>query len=161
MAKNKAPAKTDNTIARHRRASFEYALEERFEAGVVLEGWEVKSLRAGKANISQSYVIVKNKEAWLLGAQITPLISTSTHIKAEAERTRKLLLHASELSRLIGATEQKGSTIVPIRLYWARGKVKCEIALAKGKKLHDKRQTIKEREWNRNKQRILRRGNNG
>lgn len=154
MSKNKA---TDNNsrIAENRKARFEYALEESYEAGVVLQGWEVKSLRAGKGGIADSYVIIKGGEAWLLGAQIAPLLSASTHISPENQRTRKLLLHKKELLRLIGAVERKGYTIVPTLMYWKNGRVKVQIAIAKGKKLHDKRQAVKDREWQRTQRRLL------
>jgi SsrA-binding protein len=154
MSKNKA---TDNNsrIAENRKARFEYALEESYEAGVVLQGWEVKSLRAGKGGIADSYVIIKGGEAWLLGAQIAPLLSASTHITPENQRTRKLLLHKKELLRLIGNVERKGYTIVPTLMYWKNGRVKVQIAIAKGKKLHDKRQAVKDREWQRTQRRLL------
>lgn len=155
MSKKKAA--DNNQIALNRKAKFEYSFEETMEAGVVLQGWEVKSLRAGKGNIADSYVILKNNEAWILGSQIIPLRSASTHIVAEPQRTRKLLLHKKEIQKLIGAKERKGYTIVPLKLYWKNGRVKAQIAIAKGKKLHDKRQTIKDRDWERNKQRILKR----
>lgn len=143
-------------IAENRKARHEYTLEETFEAGVVLQGWEVKSLRAGKGGIADSYVIIKGGEAWLLGAQIVPLLSASTHIHPENQRTRKLLLNKRELQRLIGAVERKGYTIVPTLMYWKNGRAKIQIALAKGKKTHDKRQAVKEREWKRTQQRLMR-----
>ena len=145
----------ENTIALNRKARYDYALEQNFEAGMVLEGWEVKSLRAGRGQLADSYVIIKHGEAWLLGSHITPLLSASTHIHTDPMRSRKLLLHSMELRRLIGATEQKGYTLVPLKLHWHRNRVKCEIALAKGKKEYDKRATIKEREWNKAKQGLL------
>ncbi len=144
-----------NTIALNKRAKFDYFIEDRLEAGIVLEGWEVKSLRAGKANLAESYVFVKKHEVWISGCTITPLSTASTHIRPEATRIRKLLLHEHEIARLLGATERKGYTLVATALYWKHNKVKCEIALAKGKKEFDKRATIKEREWNRDKSRIL------
>jgi len=143
-----------NLIAANRKARHEYTLEDYFEAGIVLEGWEVKSLRAGKAQLTDSYVIIKNNEAWWLGGLITPLLSASTHIKPEGQRTRKLLLHKSELNKLIGAVERKGYTLIPINLHWQRGRAKMEIALAKGKQLHDKRAAAKEQDWQREKQRM-------
>ena len=146
---------SSTTIALNKRAKFDYFIEDRFEAGMVLEGWEVKSLRAGKANLAESYVFVKNHEVWISGCTIAPLTTASTHIKPESTRIRKLLLHEHEISRLLGATERKGYTLVATALYWKHNKVKCEIALAKGKKEFDKRATIKEREWNRDKSRIL------
>ena len=155
MAKKSNQKQPSSTIAVNRRARFEYALEQHFEAGLVLEGWEVKSLRAGKGNIAESHVIIKDGEAWLLGAQIIPLIFASTHVTTDPTRTRKLLLHKKELEVLFGAIERKGYTVVPLKLFWKKGNVKCEIAIAKGKKLHDKRETIKEREWQRDKARVL------
>lgn len=155
MAKGKKPGKAGSTIALNKRARHEYHLEERFEAGLALQGWEVKSLRAGKANIAEAHVIIKRGEAFLLGAHFIPLSSASTHVNPDPTRTRKLLLHDYELKGLIGATEQKGYTIVPTALYWKRGRAKVEIALAKGKKKHDKRRDEKEKDWNRQKQRIL------
>ncbi|NJN52460.1 MAG: SsrA-binding protein SmpB [Gammaproteobacteria bacterium] len=132
-------------IAENRRARHDYELTERFEAGIVLEGWEVKSLRAGKAQLVDSYVLMKDGEAWLLGSNITPLNSASTHVIADPQRTRKLLLHDREISKLFVATQQDGYTCVATALYWKGNRVKCEIALAKGKKQHDKRATEKER----------------
>ena len=145
-------------IADNKKAMFNYAIEERFEAGMVLQGWEVKSLRAGKANITEAYVYLRDAEVYLLGAHITPLNTTSTHVHADPVRTRKLLLNHHEIAHLIGAVERKGYTIVPLELYWQRGKAKIRIGLAKGKKQHDKRETEKERDWTRDKARLLRRG---
>lgn len=145
----------DHIIAVNRKAHHEYLIEERFEAGVVLEGWEVKSLRAGKIQLDQGYVIIKNHACWLLGSSITPLITASTHTTHDPQRTRKLLLHQKEINKLIGSVERKGFTLIPLRLYWKNNRVKLEIALAKGKKLHDKRATEKDRDWQRQKQRIL------
>jgi SsrA-binding protein len=157
-----APSKSKDTapppIALNKRARHEYFIEENLEAGMSLQGWEVKSLRAGKAQITEGYVLVKNGEAWLIGAHIAPLKTTSTHVVADPTRTRKLLLHRREIDRLLGAVERKGHTIVPLKLYWQRGKVKLEIGLAKGKQSHDKRATEKDRDWQRQKQRLLRRG---
>ena len=149
----KKPA--DNTIALNKKAKHDYQLEDRFEAGLALEGWEVKSLRAGKVQMRDSYILLQNGEAYLFGTLITPLPTVSTHIKPQSQRNRKLLLHRSELNRLIGAVERKGYTIVPTALYWKNGKVKLEVALAKGKQAHDKRQTEKDRDWQRQKQRIM------
>lgn len=151
--------KTDpnSQIAVNRKAKFEYSIEDTFEAGLVLQGWEVKSLRSGKANISDSYVIFRQGEAWLFGAEITPLTSASTHVKTDSARTRKLLLHKKEINKLLGAKERQGYTIVALKMYWKDNIAKIQIGIAKGKKLHDKRQTIKERDWQRNKQRILKR----
>jgi len=145
-------------IAENRRARFDYFIEERLDAGLVLEGWEVKSLRAGKAQITESHVYVRNGEAFITGAHINPLTTTSTHVIADPTRTRKLLLNKSEIAHLIGAVERKGYTIVPLELYWQRGKAKLQIGLAKGKKQHDKRATEKDRDWQRDKARLLRRG---
>ncbi|MGA7799255.1 MAG: SsrA-binding protein SmpB [Gammaproteobacteria bacterium] len=154
--KPKKNGATDNTIALNRQARHEYTIEERLEAGLVLEGWEVKSLRAGRAQLQESYVVIKEAEAWLLGAHITPLPAASTHVHPDPTRTRKLLLNRHELSRLIGAVERKGYTLVPLVMYWSRGRAKLQIGLAKGKKAHDKRATEKERDWQREKQRLLR-----
>ncbi|WP_423823775.1 SsrA-binding protein SmpB [Salinisphaera sp. SPP-AMP-43] len=158
MSKSKDKKQSSTTIALNRRARHDYFIEERYEAGLVLEGWEVKSLRAGKGRIAEAYVIVKDGEAFLLGSHIQPLESASTHVVADATRTRKLLLHERELATLIGATEQKGHTIVPLAMYWSRGKAKLEIALAKGKAKYDKRQSKKEHDWQRRKSQILRHG---
>ena len=144
------------TIARNRKAGFDYFVEERFEAGLVLEGWEVKSLRAGRAQLVDSYVLLKDGQAWLLGARIEPLPSASTHFVSSPDRTRKLLLNQRELSRLIDGVQQEGYTAICTSLYWSRHLVKCEIALAKGKKQHDKRATEKDRDWQRQKQRLSR-----
>ncbi len=148
--------KPDNNIAVNRKARHDYFIEERFEAGVVLEGWEVKSLREGKVQLDQAYVILKDGAPWLFGSQITPLSTVSTHITPDPQRTRKLLLNAREISKLIGQVERKGYTLVPLSLYWKKNRVKLEIGLAKGKKLHDKRETEKERDWVRQKQRLMR-----
>ncbi len=156
MAKQSRKKSNDNTIARNRRARFDYSIESNYETGLVLEGWEVKSLRAGKVQIDDSYVMVKDGELEWVGGTITPLISTSTHIFASPTRSRKLLLHRLEIDRLIGQIERKGYTLVPLALYWnKKGRVKMDIGLAKGKKEHDKRAAIKEREWNREKSRML------
>lgn len=155
MAKPTKSKSDKPTIAVNRRARFEYSLEDRFEAGISLQGWEVKSLRAGKGGIAESYVIVKNGEAFLLGSQITPLLSASTHVVPDVTRTRKLLLHKKELHRLIGAVEREGYTIMPLSLYWKAGRAKLDIAIAKGKKLHDKRDATKDREWKRTQQRLF------
>ncbi len=144
------------TIALNKRARHDYHLEERLEAGLSLEGWEVKSLRAGKAQLVDSYVLFKDGEAFLLGALITPLASASTHFVTDPTRTRKLLLNRRELNRFAGAVQQKGYTCVATALYWKRHRVKCEIALAKGKAQHDKRETEKARDWQRQKQRMMR-----
>ncbi len=149
------PSHGGKTIATNKRARFEYHLEERLEAGIVLEGWEVKSLRDGRIQFSDSYVLLRDGEAFLFGALISPLLSASTHVQPEPQRTRKLLLHSYELARLIGAVERKGYTIVPTVMYWKNGRVKVEVAFAKGKQKHDKRATERERDWSRQKQRLM------
>jgi len=143
-------------IAQNRKARHEFFIEDTFEAGLVLQGWEVKALRAGRLSLVDAYVLLKDGEAFLLGTNITPLLSTSSHYVPEATRTRKLLLNKRELDRLIGAVQQKGYTCVPLSFYWKNGKIKCEIALAKGKHLHDKRDSDKDRDWQREKGRLLR-----
>jgi SsrA-binding protein len=143
------------TIALNKRARHEYSIEENYEAGMALQGWEVKSLRAGKAQITEGYVLVKDGEAWLIGSHFSPLRTTSTHVVADPTRTRKLLLHRRELDRLVGAVERKGYTVVPLKLYWSKGKVKLEIGLAKGKQAHDKRASAKDRDWEREKSRLM------
>jgi SsrA-binding protein len=155
MSKKKS-GQPGNVIARNKRAAFDYQLLETFEAGVALAGWEVKALRMGKAQLTDSYVLMKDGEAWLLGAQITPLDTVSTHFVPDPIRTRKLLLHKKELAKILTATTQKGLTCVCTQLYWKNHLVKARIALAQGKKRHDKRDTEKERDWSRQKQRILR-----
>ena len=161
MAKKagKDKAKAGGTIALNKRARHEYHLEERFEAGLALQGWELKSIRAGRANITEAYAVIRNGELFLFGAQITPLISASSHAVADAMRTRKLLLHRREIDELIGKVERDGYTLVPTALYWKGNKVKAELALARGKQKHDKRDTERERDWNREKQRLMRRHN--
>lgn len=156
MAKKKKPKADSATIARNKKATHDYFIMEEFEAGISLLGWEVKSLREGRVQIAESYILVKDGEAWLLGCLITPLISTSTHKVADPTRTRKLLLHRRELDKLIGAVERKGYTLVPLAMYWKRGRAKLEIALARGKQRHDKRATEKARDWQREKGRIMR-----
>jgi len=146
---------TSETIALNRKAKHEYSIEDRYEAGMALEGWEVKSIRAGRIQLDQGYVILKNGEAWLLGAQITPLQSASTHINPDPQRTRKLLLHQGELNKLVGLIERRGYTLVPLAMYWKKNCVKLEIGLAKGKKLHDKRADEKKKDWDRTKQQLL------
>lgn len=155
MSKKK-PGNNDNVIARNKRATFDFQLLESFEAGVALEGWEVKSLRMGKAQLTDSYVLMKDGDAWLLGAQITPLDTVSTHFISDPTRTRRLLLHRKELARIQTAVSQKGLTCVCTQLYWKGHLVKARISLAEGKKSHDKRDTEKERDWDRQKQRIIR-----
>lgn len=143
------------SIVINKKARFDYFIEEESEAGLVLEGWEVKSLRANKVNLSDAHVIVKYGEAFLLGAQIQPLPTAAAHLHPDPIRTRKLLLNRRELNRLIGSVERQGYTIIPLSLYWSKNRVKVKIALAKGKKTHDKRDTIKDREWQRDKARLF------
>jgi SsrA-binding protein len=158
MATKQKKGSGDSTIALNRKARFDYFIEENLEAGLVLEGWEVKSLREGKAQISEAYVILRDGEAFLLGALITPLLSASTHVHADPTRTRKLLLSRQEIDRLVGAVERKGYTLVPLSLYWQRGRAKLDVGLAKGKKQHDKRAADKDRDWQREKARVLKSG---
>ncbi len=146
---------SENTITLNKKAKHDYSIEERFEGGLVLEGWEVKSLRAGRIQIRDSYVLLKNAEAWLFGALITPLPTASTHIHPDPQRTRKVLLNRSEINRLIGAVERKGYTAVATAMYWKRGRAKLEIGLAKGKKEHDKRAAERDRDWRREQERVL------
>ncbi len=146
---------SDNTIARNRKAKFDYFIEDHFEAGLVLEGWEVKSLREGKGNISDSYVLMKNGEAWLIGCHIIPLLTASTHIRPDPDRTRKLLLNHKELAKLFSAVDRKGYTVVALSMYWKRNLVKLDIGIGRGKQQHDKRDAQKNRDWNRDKARIL------
>lgn len=154
----KSKHKSDNTIAINKKARHDYFIIEQIEAGLILEGWEVKSLRAKSIQLKESYVIIKDMEAWLLGAHISPLPTTSTHKVADPTRTRKLLLHKNELAKLIGAVERKGFTIVPLSMYWKNGVVKLEIGIARGKQKQDKRASVKERDWQRDKQRLLKHG---
>ncbi|WP_198243370.1 SsrA-binding protein SmpB [methane-oxidizing endosymbiont of Gigantopelta aegis] len=160
MAKKKSKKNKlqDNSIAVNRQATHEYFIEDQYEAGLVLQGWEVKSLREGRVQLKESFIQIKNGEAWLHGAHISPLLSASTHIVPEALRPKKLLLHRQELNRLIGAVERKGYTLVPLSMYWVRGRAKLKIGLAKGKKLHDKRAAAKDRDWQRDKARIMKHG---
>ena len=144
------------SIVENRKAFHDYFVEERYEAGIALEGWEVKAIRAGRVQLKEAYVIVKGAELFLIGAHISPLAAASTHVEPDPVRTRKLLLHAEEITRLIGKVEQAGYALVPLNLHYAKGRIKLEIGLAKGKKQYDKRATEKEREWNREKQRLLR-----
>ena len=144
------------SIANNRKAWHDYFIEEKFEAGIVLEGWEVKAIRAGRVQLRDAYVIVREGALWLLGCTITPLPTVSTHFQPDPTRTRKLLMHSREIDRLIGAVERSGYTLVPLDMHYSRGRVKLEIGLAKGKKQHDKRQSMKEREWQREQQRLLR-----
>lgn len=158
MGKKKKKPNSGSTIALNKKAKFDYRLEERLEAGIVLEGWEVKSMRAGRVQIKESYVIIRNGELYLFGAHISPLISASTHINPDPTRLRKLLLNRKEISHLIGSVDRKGYTLVPVALYWKRGRAKLEVALAKGKQQHDKRASIKDREWKRDKERLMKHG---
>jgi SsrA-binding protein len=144
------------TIVENRKAQHDYFIEERYEAGLALEGWEVKAIRAGRAQLKEAYVMVANEEIFLIGAHISPLAAASTHVRADPVRTRKLLLHAEEIRRLIGKVDRAGYTLVPIDLHYVRGRVKINIGLAKGKKQHDKRAAEKEKEWKREQQRLLR-----
>ncbi|MFB9886627.1 SsrA-binding protein SmpB [Balneatrix alpica] len=148
----------DNVIAQNKRARHDYHIEERFEAGVALMGWEVKSLRAGRASLVDTYVLVKDGEVWLVGTHISPLLSASTHVVCNPLRDRKLLLHGREIDRLATAISQKGYTCVPLSLYWKGHLVKCDIALVKGKKEYDKRDTERERDWQRQKERLMKHG---
>jgi SsrA-binding protein len=158
-ASGKDKANGSATIALNKRARHDYHLEQRFEAGLALQGWELKSIRAGRANITEAYAVIRDGELFLFGAQMTPMISASTHVVADAHRTRKLLLHKREIDELIGRVQREGYTLVPTALYWKANKVKAELALAKGKQTHDKREASKERDWTRDKQRLLRRHN--
>jgi len=144
------------SIAENRRARFEYHIEERHEAGMVLAGWEIKAIRAGQVQLSDGYVVIKDGELWLIGCRIHPLGTASTHVRPEADRTKKLLMHKDEIRRLIGKVEQKGFTLVPLDLHYKGGRVKAEIALAKGKSTHDKRDTEKKRDWEREHGRLMR-----
>jgi SsrA-binding protein len=155
MAKAEA---TPALIAENRKARFDYFIEERYEAGLALEGWEVKAMRAGRAQLKEAYVYLRGGEAFLIGAHISPLAAASTHVAADPVRTRKLLMHRSELQHLIGLVERRGYTLVPLELYWKKGRAKMRVGLAKGKKQHDKRATEKDRDWQRDKARLLRRG---
>ena len=154
---SKPPSPTARPIAENRRARYDYFIEERLEAGIALEGWEVKSMRAGRAQLTEAYVYVRNGEAFLIGAHLAPLLTASTHKIADPVRTRKLLLHRHEIDHLVGATERRGYTIVPLELYWKSGRAKLQLGLAKGKKQHDKRAVEKDRDWQRDRARLMRR----
>jgi len=143
------------SIVHNRKASHDYFIEQRFEAGIALEGWEVKAIRAGRAQLKEAYVIVSNGELFLIGSHISPLLAASTHLVPDPVRTRKLLLHAREISQLIGSVERAGYTLVPLDLHFKKGLIKLEVGLAKGKKQHDKREAQKDREWRREQQRLL------
>jgi SsrA-binding protein len=147
--------KTNDSIAQNRKARHDFSFDDRFEAGIALEGWEVKSIRAGRIQLDQSYVLLKDGQAYLFGCHITPLLTASTHITPDPMRNRKLLMHRKELDKLIGNVERKGYTLVPLSLYWKNNKVKLQVALAKGKKDHDKRADEKERDWAREKGRVM------
>ena len=156
MSKSKKDKKSEsNTIVLNKKARHDFSLGDRFEAGIMLQGWEVKSLRAKKVQIRDSYVFIKNNEAWLSSTVITPLETASTHIHPEPQRMRKLLLHRDEITKLISAVERKGYTLVATAMYWKKGRAKLEVALAKGKKEHDKRASEKDRDWKREKARML------
>ena len=146
---------TASRIADNKKAAYNYFFEEKYEAGMVLEGWEVKALREGKVQLTDGYVVIRNGELFVIGCQINPLLTASSHVKPESARTQKLLMHKDEIRRLIGKVEQKGYTLVPLNLHWKGGRVKCEIALAKGKATHDKRDTIKDREGKREVERAM------
>jgi SsrA-binding protein len=152
----KKEGKVSNTIAQNKKARFDFHIEESLEAGLALHGWEVKSMRAGKAQITDSYVILREGEAWLLGSHVTPLNTASTHVQADPARIRKLLLNRREIDRLTGLVERKGYTLVALELYWKKSRAKLAVGLAKGKKQHDKRASEKDRDWQRDKARLLR-----
>lgn len=145
------------SIAQNKKAFHDYFIEERFEAGMALEGWEVKAIRAGHVQLKEAYVVVKGAEIFLIGCHVTPLTAASTHVQPDPTRTRKLLLHAEEIRKLIGKVERAGYTLVPLDLHYTRGRVKLEVGLAKGKKQHDKREAEKEKDWKREQQRLMRR----
>ena len=151
----KKEQKAQSSIAQNKKARFDYFIEDRLEAGLALQGWEVKSMRAGKAQLTDSFVIFRDGEAWLLGSHVTPLNTVSTHVVAEPKRTRKLLMNRREIDRLIGLVERKGYTLIALELYWSKNRVKVAVGLAKGKKQHDKRDTEKDRDWKRDKARAL------
>ncbi|MFT4564522.1 MAG: SsrA-binding protein [Gammaproteobacteria bacterium] len=155
MNNKKAKKPSGNVIAVNRRARHDYFIEDTFEAGLALEGWEVKSMREGRAQVAESYVNLKNGEAWLVGAHFSPLTTTSSHVKADPTRARKLLLNRYELDRLTGAVERKGFALVPLNLHWHKGRAKLDLGLGKGKKQHDKRADKKDQDWQRQKARIL------
>ena len=144
------------SIIANKKAFHDYFIEEKYEAGLCLQGWEVKAIRAGRPNIKESYVVIRNGEMFIFGMHITPLLSSSTHINPDPIRTRKLLMHAKQISKLIGLVERSGYTLMPLDLHFQKGRVKVEIGLAKGKKQHDKRETEKERDWDREKARLMR-----
>src|SRR5688572_5458984 len=151
----KKEQKAPSSIAQNKKARFDYFIEERLEGGLALQGWEVKSMRAGRAQLTDSYVILREGEAWLLGSHVTPLNTVSTHVVAEPKRIRKLLLNRREIDRLTGLVERKGYTLIALELYWSKNRVKVAVGLARGKKQHDKRDTEKDRDWQRDKARAL------
>ena len=155
MAKKQKAGNGGALVVVNKKARHDYFIEERFEAGLALEGWEVKSLRDKRVQLKESYVVIRAGEAWLLGAHITPMPTVSTHVQPDPTRTRKLLLHGKELSKLVGAVERRGYTLVPLDIHWKRGRAKLEIGLARGKKEHDKRASAKDRDWDREKARIM------
>lgn len=155
MAKPRKKKSQDNVIARNKRARYDYFIEEQIEAGMALEGWEVKSIRDGRVQLNESYINLHQGEAWLVGAHISPLTSASTHVDPNPIRQRKLLLHRREIDRLIGAVDRRGYTIVPLDMHWTRGRTKLSIGVAKGKQAHDKRATSKDRDWSRERERLL------
>ena len=161
MRSNQTTTRSPACIAQNKKARFNYFIEDRFEAGLALVGWEVKALRAGKAQLSEAYVTLRDGEAWLFGAHITPMASASTHVQADPVRTRKLLLHRRELDRLAGLVERRGYTLIPLELYWKGGRAKLAVGLAKGKRKQDKRAVEKERDWKRDKARLLKAGGRG
>lgn len=143
------------SIVQNKKAGFDYFLEETYEAGLVLEGWEVKSIRAGRVQIGESHIIIKNGELWLLNAHISPLNSASTHVRPQNTRTRKLLMKSAQINRLIGKVEQRGYALIPLNMHYKNGRIKLDMALAKGKKQHDKRESLKEQDWKREQQRLM------
>lgn len=155
MSSNKSKSGNDRVIAVNRKARHDFFIEDRIEAGLVLEGWEAKSLRSGSAQITESYVQLRNGEAWLIGAHFTPPKTTASYVQADPTRSRKLLLNRYELDRLVGAVDRKGYTLVALDLHWTKGRAKLDIGVGKGKKKHDKRAAGKERDWQRQKERIL------
>ena len=144
------------SIAQNKKAFHDYFIEEKYEAGVVLEGWEVKAIREGRVHLKEAYVVIQHGEIYLIGCHVTPLGSASTHVRPDATRTRKLLLHSEQIAKLIGKVERAGYTLVPLDMHYTRGRIKIEIGLAKGKKQYDKREAEKERDWEREKGRIMR-----
>ena len=160
MAKTNKKTKKNSgsSIALNKKARHDYIIEDTYDAGIVLEGWEVKSIREGRVQMTDTYVMVKDSEIFWLGGQITPLLSASTHVNPEPSRARKLLLNRREIDKLIGAVDRKGYTLVPLKMFWSKGRAKMQIGLAKGKKEHDKRAADKDRDWNREKARIMKTG---